>query len=108
MLADLGRGAVVHRGGGVKGDAAVPVFVVVVAKKRSQNARASGRDPKLPGKAEAYFRVLNAASLNGLSLLTCGRLWLRATPRSTSSCATGLEVMDVPRSACRLLGGPWT
>ncbi len=30
---------------------------------------------------------------------TCGREWVRVTPRSTSSCATGLEVIDDPRSA---------
>ena len=70
--------------------------------------RASASDPKWPGKAGAYFNVLNAASLKGSSLLTWGRLWLRETPRSTSSCATGLEVMEVPRSACRLSGAPCT
>src|SRR5680860_1394738 len=31
-----------------------------------------------------------------------GREWLRATRKSTSSWATGLEVIDVPRSACRV------
>lgn len=32
-----------------------------------------------------------------MSLLTCGRLWERVTPRSTSSRAAGLEVIEVPR-----------
>lgn len=40
------------------------------------------------------------AVLNGLSLLTWGRRWLRATSRSMSRWATGLLVMEVPRSAC--------
>ena len=30
-----------------------------------------------------------------------GPAWLRSTPRSISSWATGLEVIEVPRSACR-------
>jgi hypothetical protein len=37
-----------------------------------------------------------------LSFETCGREWLRATPRSTRSWATGLEVIEVPRSAWRV------
>ncbi len=34
--------------------------------------------------------------------------WERATPRSTRSCATGLEVIEVPWSACTAPGAPWT
>jgi hypothetical protein len=51
---------------------------------------------------------LNAASLNGLSFDTRGREWLRSTPRSSRSWATGLEVIEVPRSAWIASGMPWT
>ena len=46
----------------------------------------------------------NCASENGLSLLTLGREWDRVTPRSASSAETGLEVIEVPRSACTVCG----
>ena len=51
----------------------------------SPNARASASEPNRSGKPGAYFSVLNAASLYGLSLETCGRECDRATPRSTRS-----------------------
>ena len=35
-------------------------------------------------------------------MLTCGRLWDWVTPRSASSSATGLEVIEEPRSAWML------
>src|SRR5665811_1325199 len=74
------------------------------AKNPSQNARASWTVAKDPGKSCRYFIVLNWASENGLSLLTRGREWVRVTPRSTSSAETGLEVIEVPRSACTVWG----
>jgi hypothetical protein len=37
-------------------------------------------DPNRSGNAGQYFSVLNAASENGLSLLTWGREWVRVTP----------------------------
>jgi hypothetical protein len=37
-------------------------------------------------------------------LETRGREWLRVMPRSASSIATGLEVIDVPRSAWMACG----
>jgi oligoribonuclease len=39
-----------------------------------------------------------------LSLETRGREWERVTPRSASSAETGLEVIEVPRSACTVCG----
>ena len=48
------------------------------------------------------MRVLNCASEYGLSLLTCGREWDWMTPRSASRNATGLEVIEEPRSAWML------
>jgi len=38
-------------------------------------------------------------------LLTRGRECERVTPRSASSAETGLEVIEVPRSACTVCGG---
>src|ERR1700694_5720069 len=68
-------------------------------KKRWQNARASSMEPNRPGNSGRYVSVLNWASEYGLSFEQCGREWLLVTPRSASSSATGLEAMDVPRSA---------
>src|SRR5277367_5101491 len=51
------------------------------------------------GKPGRYFRVLNCASEYGLSLLTWGREWDWVTPRSASSSATGLEVIEEARAA---------
>ena len=45
------------------------------------------------------FEVRKWASEYGLSLEQCGRLWVLVTPRSASKKATGLEAMEVPRSA---------
>src|SRR6266540_522496 len=47
-----------------------------------------------------YFRVLNCASENGLSLDTRGREKLAATPRSTRSSAVFFARMGLPRSEC--------
>src|SRR5580692_1567442 len=54
------------------------------------------------GKPGRYFRVLNCASEYGLSLETWGREWDWVMPRSASSRATDLEVIEEPRSAWML------
>jgi len=56
-------------------------------------------EPKRSGNSGLYFRVLNWLSEYGLSSETCGRLWVFVTPRSAINSATGLEVIEVPRSA---------
>ena len=61
--ADLDGGAVVERGGGVEADAGVAVLVVVVGEERFAEGPASWIEPKLPGNAGQYSRVLNPASL---------------------------------------------
>ncbi|CKR67466.1 Uncharacterised protein [Mycobacterium tuberculosis] len=71
-------------------------------KNRSQCTRAASIDSNRFGKSGRYLRVLNWASDNGLSLLVCGRECDLVTPRSASSSATGLELIDEPRSACRV------
>ena len=59
---DLDRAAIVHGDRGVVADAAMAVFVVVVAEETAQKLRASWTEPKRPGNAGQYFRVLNWAS----------------------------------------------
>src|SRR5450432_1461906 len=68
-------------------------------KKSWQWARAASIEGNRAGNAGRYLRVLNCASEYGLSLLTWGRLWDWVTPRSASRNATGLDVIDEPRSA---------
>src|SRR5664280_715014 len=73
-----------------------------VSGHRSECWRAASIEAKRVGKSGRYFSVLNWASEYGLSLLTCGREWDWVTPRSASSRATGLDVIELPRSACRV------
>jgi hypothetical protein len=73
-------------------------------KNTPQNARASCSDPNVPGNAGQYFSVLNCASLYGLSLLTFGRECDLRIARSDSSADTGLDVIEVPRSAWMAYG----
>src|SRR5207245_9394689 len=56
--------------------------------------------PKRSGNSGRYFMVRNWLSEYGLSSETCGRLWVFVIPKSASRKATGLELIDVPRSAC--------
>jgi hypothetical protein len=44
------------------------------------------------GKAGQYLSSLNWAWLNGLSLLTWGRQWVRPLPRNARSSITGFDV----------------
>src|SRR5665647_3305810 len=71
------------------------------------NARASPTEPKRSGNTGANLRVLNHASLNGLSLLTRGRECDLVTSRSDNNVATVFDVIDVPRSAWTTCGVPW-
>src|SRR4030065_2661751 len=64
-----------------------------------QNARASWIEPNRSGNPDVYLRVLNWDSEKGLSLETWGRPWVLVPPRSESSSATFLEVIEEPRSA---------
>jgi hypothetical protein len=96
---DLLGVAVVHIGRGEQRDPTVAVFEVVPAEDRWQNARASWMQPNRSGKVGWCLRVLNWLSEYRLSSETCGRAWLLVTPRSASSMATGLELIEAPRSA---------
>src|SRR5450631_990178 len=72
------------------------------------NALAACRELNRSGNTGAYFSVLFHAWENGLSLETLGLEWERVTPRSSRRVATGLLVIDVPRSACTTCGTPCT
>jgi hypothetical protein len=91
--------AEVHIGWGVKAEARVTCSWLYQWKKRRQNARPSSTEPNRPGNSGRYLSVLNCASEYGLSFEQCGREWLLVTPRSASNRPTGLEAIDVPRSA---------
>ena len=56
-------------------------MVLYQTKKSSRKLRASGSDPKRSGNSGVYFSVLNWLSENGLSLETCGRLWVLVDPQ---------------------------
>ena len=99
FIADGVGGAVVDVGGDVQAQTGVAVFVVDQAKNVWQCSRAASIEPNRVGKSGRYFSVLNCASLKGLSSETCGRLWDWVMPRSASRNATGLEVIEEPRSA---------
>ena len=62
-------------------------------------ARACSSAPNRFGNSGRYLKVRNYASENGLSLLTRGREWLAAMPRSENNSATSLLRMGAPRSA---------
>ena len=99
LVTDGLGGAVVDVGGSVQAQPAV-VMIVVIPSEEGLAVPAGGLDRvEAAGKSGRYFRVLNWDSLNGLSSDTCGRLCDWVTPRSASRNATGLEVIEEPRSA---------
>ena len=74
LLAGDGGSAVVDVGGGMKRQPGVAMFVVVPSRRSAGSARGRPRSrSNRSGKSGRYFSVLNCASLNGLSLETCGR-----------------------------------
>ena len=96
------RRAVVDLGGGVQPEPAV-MMVVVVPGEEFLAVRAGGLDRGEPG-GEAR-PVLQGFELGFGVRVVVGDVraeWDWVTPRSASSSATGLEVMELPRSACRL------
>jgi len=74
--------AVVHIGGSVEPDTGVAVLVVIPGEEPAGEGMGILEGPETFGELGRYLRVLNGDSLYGLSLLTCGRLWLLVTPRS--------------------------
>jgi hypothetical protein len=92
--------AVVDDLGGQQADAGVPVLGVVPAEE------VPAEGPGLLDRGEAVREVgpvlegLELGLGERLSFETCGREWVLVTPRSASRKATGLEVIEDPRSAC--------
>jgi hypothetical protein len=52
------------------------------------------------GKIRSVLQRLEWDSEKGLSFDVFGREWLFVTPRAVSRSATGLDIIEVPRSAC--------
>ena len=73
LVADCLGQAVVDVGRGMQGQPAVAVFVVVPAEEVLAVSSCVFDRAEPAGKSGRYFSVLNWASLNGLSLETCGR-----------------------------------
>ena len=94
--------AVVDAGGGVVADAGVAVVVVVVGEQLVDEAAGMGQVGEALGESWCLFDGLGLGFAVGVVVGDVGRLWLRVTPRSARSWATVLEVIELPRSACRV------
>jgi hypothetical protein len=103
---DLRSGVVVDRCGGVEPERGVPVLVVVGVEERGAEHAGVVDRPEPLGERRAVLERLELGLGIGLSSETWGREWLLVTPRSASNSATGLEVMEVPRSAWIACGAP--
>jgi hypothetical protein len=98
-LEDRRRTAVMYVGRRQIPQATVMVRLVVPPEQRmADRARILDRAEAI-GKFRPDLNVRNCASENGLSLLTRGREWLVAIPRSAKSSATSLLRIGAPRSA---------
>ena len=98
-LAQLRGEAVVDIVRRAEPDAAVVVIAVVPVEEVAAVGPRVLDVHEAVGEVGAVFECLEGGSEKGLSLDTCGREWVLVTPRSASSSATGLEVIELPRSA---------
>jgi hypothetical protein len=96
---DRRRGAVVDDGRREQSEPNVVVLGVVPGEEPLAERPGVLDPPNRSGNSGRYLSVLNCASENGLSFDTRGRACVRVTPRSANSSATGLDVIDIPRSA---------
>ena len=96
------RLAIVNRGWRQQAYAGMTVLVVVPPKKTLTESTTVLDTPKAVRELRPIFQVRNWLSEKGLSSDTCGRLCVFVTPRSASKRATGLDLIEVPRSACRV------
>jgi hypothetical protein len=104
---DLGAGpvepsgvAVVDGLGGHHRDPGMAVLAVVPAEELLAERPGVLERAEPVGEARPVLQGLELALGIGLSLETCGREWGLVIPRSASSNATGLELIELPRSAC--------
>ena len=96
---DLGSGAVVDRRGRVQPERGVTVLVVVGVEERGTERAGVVDRPEPLGERRAVLKRLELGLGVGVVVGDVGREWDRTTPRSTRSCATGLLVIEEPRSA---------
>ena len=83
-------------------DAGVAVLVVVVVEEDLAERTGVLDAVEAGGEGGAVLEGLERGVAVGVVVADMGRLWLRSTPRSTSNWETGLEVIEVPRSACNV------
>jgi hypothetical protein len=99
--------SVVNVAGRVKAQAAMAMNVVI-PNEEALAVGSGGFDRVEPaGKVGPVLQGLELR-FGEQSLDTCGREWDWVTPRSANRNATGLEVIDVPRTAWTTCGIPWT
>ena len=86
----------------------VTMFLVVPAKKSLRRKHGcpecSRSDPGTPDGTSGCGTGFPNTDCHSE---TCGRLWVLVTPRSASKKATGLELIEVPRSACSVSWPGW-
>ena len=82
---DRRRAAVMHVGRREIAEAAVVVGVIVPSQEVVADGARVFECAERFGNAGRYLKVRNCASENGLSLLTAGREWLAAMPRSETT-----------------------
>ena len=99
---DLIGPAVVKDLGHEQADVAVMVLGVVPRKESLAEGACVLDRTEASGNSGRYFKVLTWLSENGLSSETWSRLWVLVTPRSANSKATGLDLIEAPRSAWRV------
>jgi hypothetical protein len=92
-------GPVVDAGRRVLADARVAMLVVVVHDERLAQGPGVLVAAEALGEERQYVRVVHCAVLEGLSLLTWGRVRERAMPRKPSDSLTGFDVIELARSA---------
>jgi hypothetical protein len=105
LLAHESSSPVVHVGRGGEPDPGVTMLVVVPTEGPAAEGVGVLEAAEPVGELGPVLEGAELALAEGLSLLTCGRLWLFVTPRSASRRASGLAVRGDPRSA-RMVSWP--
>jgi len=106
LFADRVGSAVVDVGWGVEPGAGVAVLVVVVLEESVDEGPALGEGCELFGEPRRVFEGLELGFAVGVVVGDAGRLCDWRTPRSARSWDTVFEVIELPRSACRV-SWPW-
>jgi hypothetical protein len=86
-------------GRGMQAEPAVAVLVVVPAEEVLAVRPGSFDGDEAAGEAGPVFQGLGLGLGVRIALLTCGQEWDWVTPRSASSSATGVDVIEEPRPA---------